>query len=207
MVGGVSSTTGSSLVWGCQKLGTMPAADTGFDDCVSEALEIEPGAGGVVFLPFLAGERNPYWNDRLRGGFYGLQLAHDRRHMVRAVMEGVAFSLRHFLDLYAELGMPVGELALAGGGAATQGWPQIIADACGHDVAIYAGQETVTRVLYALCQQHLGRGSLDEGLLQTFDAPALVRCNSRVSGVYDEGYERYRAFVGFALRQSGTPAW
>ncbi|MDI7275146.1 MAG: FGGY family carbohydrate kinase [Anaerolineae bacterium] len=202
MLGGVSSTSGSSLVWALEKLCTSRTGGRSFDESIAEALEVEPGAGGLCFLPYLAGERNPYWSDEIRGGFYGLQLAHDHRHLLRAVMEGVAFSLRHLLVIFGEMGVPVDEMALAGGGATTPGWPQIIADACGRDVLVYAGEETVTRVLYALCQEHLGRASLAESLLRTFDAPTVIRWNRESRGAYDEGYRRFRAFAGFAQGQA-----
>ena len=77
-------------------------------------------------------------------------LTHDRRHLVHAVMEGIAYSLRHLLDIYVQLDVPVRELVLSGGGTQTPGLCQIIADVCGLDAAIYCEEETVTRVLYAL---------------------------------------------------------
>jgi xylulokinase len=157
----------------------------------------------VCFLPFLAGERNPYWSDRLRAGFHGLQLAHDARHLLRAVMEGVAYSLRVFLDLFDEMDVRVDEIALAGGGASTRGWPQIIADVCQRPVSIYAGSETVTRVLFALCKQHLGQGSFAESLLRTFDKPELVEPRHELSQVYEDGYHAYRAYCEFALAEAG----
>lgn len=197
LLGGVSSTTGSALVWICEQCGAA-----GYQACVSEALTVEPGAGGLCFLPYLAGERSPYWCDAIRGGFYGLQLAHTSAHLVRAVMEGVAYSLRHLLDIYEELDVPIEEIALAGGGATTEGWPQIIADSCQRDVLIYAEEETVTRVIFALCQENLGRAAFRDALLKTFEAPQVVPHGRGRSDVYDEGYERYRAFSEFASRRA-----
>ncbi len=202
MLGGVSSTTGSCLVWVCDKLG--PGKGASFEELVAQALEIEPGSGGLCFIPYLAGERSPHWSDEIRAGFYGLQLAHNHQHMVRAVMEGVAYSLRHLLDVYAEMGVPIDEIAMAGGGTTTQGWPQIMADVCQRDVMIYAGQETVTRVLYALCQAHLGRRTFDEGLLQTFDKPDIIRNRHELDPIYEGGYQRYRSFARFAKEQADS---
>jgi len=199
MLGGVSSTTGSSLTWAHALLGQGKP----FDVCLADALEVAPGAGGVCFIPFLAGERNPYWNDRLRAGFYGLQLAHDARHVLRAVMEGVAYSLRVFLDLFGQMDVAVHEIALAGGGASTPGWPQIIADVCQHPVSIYAGSETVTRVLFALCKQHLGQGRFAESLSRTFDSPEQIEPRHEFSEVYESGYHTYRAFCEFAQAEAG----
>jgi xylulokinase len=203
MLGGVSSTTGSSLAWAHA---TFSQGKT-FEACVAEAVEIAPGAEGVCFIPYLAGERTPFWNDLLRGGFYGLQLAHDGRHLTRAVMEGVAFSLRDLLNLFGEMGIPLHEIALAGGGARTSGWSQIIADVCQLPVLVFAGSDTVTRVLFALSQEHLGRGTFDESLVRTFDEPLSIGPRRQLEPTYDEAYRRYRAFSEFALRVAqGTPA-
>ncbi len=128
-----------------------------------------------MFLPYLAGERSPYWSDEIRAGFYGLRLAHDRRHMLRAAMEGIAYSLRHLLDIYGEMGLPIEELALAGGGTKTPGLTQIIADVCGRDATIYTEEETVTRVLFALYQQALDGADMAAALESTFEPPDWVR--------------------------------
>lgn len=202
MLGGVSSTTGSSLVWAYQNLCQGEARGHSFESCVAQALEVEPGADGLVFLPYLAGERSPYWSDEIRGGFHGLRVGHDDRTMVRAIMEGVAYSLRHLLDIYGELGVPIQEIALAGGGSTTLGWPQIIADVCQRRVVIYAERETVTRVLYALCQVNLARQSFEEALLQTFDEPDIIPERSHLDHTYAAGYQRYRAFAAFAWDQA-----
>jgi sugar (pentulose or hexulose) kinase len=202
MLGGVSSTTGGCFTWVYEKIWLGQEMGLSFDECVGRALEIEPGANGLCFIPYLAGERSPYWSDTIRGGFYGLQLTHDVRHLLRAAMEGVAHSLRQLLDIFSELDAPIREIALAGGGASIPGLPQIMADACQRDVIIYAGKETVTRVLYALCQAHLGRASFEESLLQTFRVPIVFHCQPELQRTYEEGYRRYRALAQFARDQA-----
>jgi len=88
----------------------------------------EPGAEGLVFLPYLLGERTPHMNPRARGVFFGLALRHDRRHIARAVMEGVAFALRDALDIFRSLGVAARQIIAAGGGARSAAWRQILAD-------------------------------------------------------------------------------
>jgi sugar (pentulose or hexulose) kinase len=153
LLGGVSSTTGVALQWAWQALYEDQLS---FEQAVAQGLQAPAGAGGLLFLPFLAGERNPFWNDGLAGAFYGLTLAHRRPQLMRSVLEGVPFSLRYLLDIFAELGVAPQAIALAGGGAAVAGWPQLFADICRLPVRIYAGQETVTRGLYAYARQALG---------------------------------------------------
>jgi xylulokinase len=201
MLGGVSSTTGAALTWAYEQIGQWPKLGVKLEDAIEEALAVEPGVGGLCFIPYLAGERSPYWSDDIRGGFYGLRLGHAAPHLLRAVMEGVAFSLRCLLDIYAEAGAPIDEIALAAGGTLTAGWPQMIADVCQREVAVYAGQETVTRVLYALCRSALGLGGFEESLAGTFGAPRRCAGRRELAEVYAAGYRRYRAFADFAAAQ------
>ena len=202
LLGGVSSTTGAALVWAYHQIARTEDQNNSFETVMRAAAQLEPGAAGLCFIPYLAGERTPYWLDDIKGGFYGLQLSHTRQHLVRAVMESIAYSLRHLLDIYAELGTPVDELVLAGGGATTPGLAQIIADVCQYDVAIYTEAETVTRVLYALCQSALNQADFNETLVNTFPAPARLLCQRDVAAVYDSNYKVYRRFAAFALEEA-----
>ena len=197
LVGGVSSTTGAAVQWAWRSLYDD---QTTFDLAVQQALAMPAGAAGLIFLPFLSGERSPFWNDNLRGAFYGLTLAHRRPHMLRAVMEGIAFSLRYLLDIFAELGVSLETIALAGGGASVAGWPQVIADICQLPVHVYAGDETVTRALYAYARLVLGDGAdFSAALAQTFDAPSIYRPEFG-SERYDPLYRRYCQLTEFADR-------
>lgn len=202
LAGGVSSTTGASLVWIYQQILRGQSPELTFEQVAHTAFELAPGSDGLVFIPYLAGERSPYWSDEIRAGFYGLRLAHDSRHMMRAAMEGIAYSLRHLLDIYGEMGLPIEELTLAGGGAKTPGLAQIIADICGRDAAIYAEDETVTRVLFALCQQAFGRADLASALNSTFGSPGWVKHQPDLWLKYDTGYMTYRHFSEFAAREA-----
>lgn len=195
LLGGVSSTSGAALTWAWQ---TLYGAEQTYEVTIQNALQTDPGADGLFFLPFLSGERSPFWSDSLRGGFYGLQLSHNRAQMVRAVMEGVAFSLRFILDIYRQLNVPVQEIALAGGGTVTPGWSQIFADICQLPVTIYAGQETVTHGLYACACQALGEASFSEALARTFQEPLRIAPNLDLVDTYEPVYQRYSALANFA---------
>lgn len=107
-----------------------------FDVLAASAAEVPPGSLGLLFLPYLSGERSPHPDPLARGAFVGLTLAHDRRHMVRAVLEGVAFGLRDGLDLMVAAGMPVpGQVRASGGGIASPLWRQILADVLEAEIA------------------------------------------------------------------------
>ncbi|MEA4908349.1 MAG: FGGY family carbohydrate kinase [Anaerolineaceae bacterium] len=188
MLGGVSSTTGAALQWAWQAF----CCNETFDEAIQGALGTPPGAEGAFFLPFLSGERSPFWSDALRGGFYGLGLAQGRYHLLRAVMEGVAFSLRYLLDVFAELHVDIHEIALSAGGAQTPGWAQMIADVCQKTVLVYSGRETVTHSLYAYACTVAAPGEpFEEALLRTFDRPQQCTPDPQTAGVYQPIYERY----------------
>jgi xylulokinase len=105
------------------------APGVAFDALVAPAGEVPAGSGGAWFLPYLSGERSPHPDPLARGAFVGLTLAHDRRHLVRAVLEGVAFGLRDGLDLMIAAGMPApSQVRASGGGIASPLWRQILSD-------------------------------------------------------------------------------
>jgi len=95
------------------------------------AADIAPGSDGLMFHPYLLGERAPYWDPKLRASFVGLGMAHGRGHLVRAFYEGVAFALRDAARPMQDAGLTVGTAALVGGGAKSDLWAQVIADVLG----------------------------------------------------------------------------
>jgi xylulokinase len=92
---------------------------------------VAPGSDGLVFLPYLAGERTPHMDPRARGAWIGLTLAHDRRHLVRAVLEGVSCALKDALLLMERLGARPERLYAVGGGARSDLWREILAATLG----------------------------------------------------------------------------
>ena len=201
LLNGVLSTSGASLVWACS---TLYGKETPIKTALQGVDDLPPGGNGLFFLPFLTGERSPYWNDSLRGGFYGLTLAHGRSHMIRAVLEGVAYSLRQLIEISEELGIPIHEIALSGGGATLPIWHQIIADVCQRPLHIYAGEETVTRPLYAYCATALDPStSFTEALQRTFTAvPQKYTPRPEMAAIYDPIYQSYRTLADFVAHNN-----
>jgi xylulokinase len=112
------------------------APGTEFADLVAPAAEVPAGSDGLLFLPYLSGERSPHPDPLARGAFIGLTLSHDRRHLTRAILEGVAFGLRDGLDLMVEAGMPAPtQIRASGGGTASPLWRQILADVLDAEIA------------------------------------------------------------------------
>lgn len=122
---GVMLSAAGSLRWFRDTL--APGVD--FTDLSTEAGRAVAGSEGLLFLPYLTGERTPHPDPQARGAFVGLTVQHERRHLVRAVLEGVAFGLRDGLDLMTAAGMPTpSQIRVSGGGARSPVWRQILAD-------------------------------------------------------------------------------
>ena len=122
---GVMLSAAGSMQWYRDAL----APDVGFDDLFAEASVVDSGSVGLIFLPYLSGERTPHADANARGAFVGITLSHGRGHMTRAVMEGVAFGLKDNLDLLESSGiLPPDHIRISGGGAKSLLWRQILAD-------------------------------------------------------------------------------
>jgi xylulokinase len=125
VVGGAMAATGASLEW---LRGRVLDGRWTFEKLIDDAAATPPGADGLVFLPYLAGERSPIWDPAARGVLFGLTLEHGRGHIVRAVLEGAAFALRDVALPIREHGIEITELRLAGRPARSRIWAQIKAD-------------------------------------------------------------------------------
>jgi xylulokinase len=100
------------------------------------AATIAPGSEGLLFHPYLQGERAPYWDPLLRADFVGLTFAHGRAHLVRALYEGIAFALRDVMEQFRALNIPIARARIIGGGAHSAVWRQIVADIMNLDILL-----------------------------------------------------------------------
>ena len=112
-----------------------------YDELLTEASGVAAGSDGLMWTPYLFGERTPHLDATARAAFVGITASHTRAHFVRAVLEGVAFSLRDTFTLFSELGIPVRSIRLGGGGARGRLWRQIQADVYGQPVEILEAEE------------------------------------------------------------------
>ncbi len=112
-----------------------------YDILAEEAQTAPVGSEGLFFLPFLSGERTPHADPLARGCFVGLTLAHSRAHMLRAVMEGVTYSLRESLEIFKKMEIPIREIRASGGGSRSPFWRQIQADTFGQQVCTINSEE------------------------------------------------------------------
>ena len=196
LVGGAINNAGLALTWLRDAFNQMLQSQMkdsrfSFDDLVASALQVPPGADGLICLPFFAGERSPYWNMNARGVFFGLTLNHDARHMARALMEGVAYRLRSLRDVLGDLGADVKEIRASGGFTHSDLWPQIIASVLDHDLAIPASGETSS--LGAAFWALLGSGVVEhfEDLHPLVQVTKKYHPEQKDARLYDKLYELY----------------
>ena len=174
---GVTQAAGLSLRWFRDTFATNSSGvRESYDQLTAEAAKITAGSDGLLWTPYLMGERTPHLDSNARGALVGLTASHTRAHVVRAVLEGVAFSLRDTFTLFREMKVPVTSIRLGGGGARSPLWRQIQADVYGHAVEIVEAEEGAAYGAALLA----GVGA---GLWPTVDAAcaATVRVASRVT--------------------------
>jgi xylulokinase len=178
---------GLALEWARKILGAS------WEEVYEEAFAVPPGSGGVVFLPYLSGERTPRFDPAARGAWTGLALDHTRGHLLRAALEGVAFALREGLEALEDAGIVVPELRLAGGGTAGEPWRQLLADVLGHPLRLLP--EEIAPVASARGAALLA--GLASGAYRTPEdtlafAPEPGRIVGPGGASYEAAYARYR---------------
>ena len=133
MVGGAMTSTGKALDW---FTGDVLGDGADAASVIAAAAAVPPGAEGLVFLPYLAGERSPIWDPHARGAFVGLTLGHAAPHLARAILEAAALALRHVATPIRAAGLRISELRVTGGTASHAAWNQIKADVLDVPVAV-----------------------------------------------------------------------
>jgi xylulokinase len=188
--GGSFATSGRALPWLMSVTGYAPDA---YAEVESDASKIDPGADGVVFLPYLAGERTPIWDERASGVFFGLSDRHTRSHLARAVFEAVAYQLRHVADAMREAGATLDELRITGGQSKIRLWHRIKADVLGVPVVVPGVAEGALLGEAILAAEAAGRTS-DAATAAThfLRESARFEPDPKSAAAYDRAYRTYR---------------
>jgi len=165
-----------------------------FEALVAGAAETATGSEGLYFLPYLSGERSPHPDPLARGAFVGLTLGHDRRHMLRAVLEGVAFGLRDGLDLMVAAGMPApSQVRASGGGIASPLWRQILADVLDAEIATVTTTEGAAYGAALLATEAAGWYGNVPAAVEALVRATPVAAPGPDAGRYREAHAAYRA--------------
>jgi xylulokinase len=201
---GVMLSAAGSLGW----LHGVLGEGTAYDDLLAEAAVWEPGAEGLLFAPYLAGERTPYADPDARGAFTGLSLRHDRGALVRAVLEGVAYGLRDSLELLRGMNVEADVGRISGGGARSTLWTRIVASVLGLPLERTAVEEGAAYGAALL-------GGVAAGVFtnvhEAVDACVHVRetidPDSAWIDAYSEGYDRFRDLYPTLVRGRRGSEW
>jgi xylulokinase len=187
---GVTQGAGLSLEWFRNQF----APDSSFDSLMAEAAAAPAGSQGLQWLPYLMGERTPHLDAIARGGWIGLTASHTRAHLIRAVMEGVAYSQRDGLEIVQELGCDPQTIRLSGGGARSPLWRQVFADVFRRRVASLESQQGSAYGAGLLGMVGTGAfSSVEEACAAAVREVDTVNPRGHESARYERGYEVYRS--------------
>jgi xylulokinase len=189
-VGGPVSTTGKALDWWLGSILGCPADDF---SALDEAAALPAGSERLIFLPYLAGERAPIWDPQARGVFFGLSLGHGRGHLTRAILESVAYVLRHLIERFEAAGGQVIEIRACGGQAKSEAWSRVKADATGRRVIV--PEITDAPVLGAAIIAGVGGsafGSFADGARQMARPRAVIEPDEAAHARYAALFSLYR---------------
>jgi xylulokinase len=196
---GVTQGAGLSLRWFRDHFGASEswyARQTDVDPyelIIREAERVPPGSEGLLWLPYLMGERTPHLDAEARGLWFGLTASHTRGHLIRSILEGVAFSLRDSLEIFKELAIPVEQIRASGGGSRSFLWRQIQADIYGKEVVTLRTSEG--SALGAALLAGVGAGiyaSVEDSTRDAIQVKERLAPEPDRVAVYDRYYEVYR---------------
>jgi xylulokinase len=201
---GVTQAAGLSLRWLRDQWG-FGDGDAAYETMTREASRVPPGAAGALWAPYLMGERTPHCDPDVRAGLVGLSASHTRGHVVRAVLEGVAFSLRDSFEIFADLDVPVMDVRVGGGGARSALWRAIQAAVYGRAVTTVAAEEGAAYGAAILAG--VGAGwwpSVDEARARVVRPAETTPVAPDVRAAMEPHYVRYRRLY-HALRDVYEP--
>ena len=185
---GVTLSAGMSLKWFRDNIGIGKS----FSDTDIEAAAVPTGSDGAIWLPYLMGERTPHLDPNARAAFVGLTASHTNAHLARAVMEGVAFSLRDAIEIFRGLGAPMNSIRLGGGGAQSELWRQIQADVYGQAVETIDADEGAAFGAAILAGIGFGAwATVDEACEATIRVADTIKPNEPSVELLNRNYRAY----------------
>ena len=157
-----------------------------------EAADINPGSDGLVFLPYMSGERTPIWDPDAKGVYYGIDFSKTKGHFIRAAMEGTAYALKHNLDVAEEAGAKVTVMRAMGGSANSLLWTQIKSDITGKPIIVPSSDTATTLGAVILAGVGIGMyADLEEAVRLTVRDQRSHEPDQGKRAVYDENYNTY----------------
>ena len=191
---GVTQAAGLSLRFFRDRFGVLSKDGRDpYDILAEEASAAPPGSEGAFWAPYLMGERTPHLDPNARAALLGLTASHTRGHIIRAVMEGVAYSLKDTFTIFEEMEIPVTSIRLGGGGARSPLWRQIQADVYAHEVEIVAAEEGAAYGAAILAGTGAGAwSSVDEACDKVVRVASRIAPDRAAAKTMKRGYRKYR---------------
>jgi gluconokinase len=215
-VGGAINNGGVALSWFRDCLNQAvphisPDPLLSFEDVITLAGGAKAGAGGVICLPFFAGERSPNWNLNARAMFFGMTLEHGMRHLARALLEGIAFRFRSLKEVLVDIGVDVRQIIASGGFTKSGLWLQVMADALDRDlvIPIWGDTSALGAAFWALLSSRGGEGLEKAGdFVKLGDScrpnPESVEIYNRMYPLFEKLYQSLeKSFDEVAALQEG----
>ncbi|MDO8586795.1 MAG: xylulokinase [Armatimonadota bacterium] len=196
---GVMLSAGGSLRWyrdtfaECETAVSNSIGGEVYDILSEQADSVEAGCEGLIFLPYLTGERTPYPDPNARGAFFGITLRHSKAHFVRSVMEGVAYGLRDSFSILDEMNVPIHQVRASGGGARSAVWRQIQADVSAREhvtINVDEGPAFGVALLAGVGTDYYG--SVEEACRATIKVVLSTAPDDTNHALYSKYYEVYR---------------
>ncbi|MCK5249725.1 MAG: hypothetical protein KAJ98_07165, partial [Spirochaetaceae bacterium] len=191
---GVMQTAGESLNWFKNAFETGSDKSSGdiFSVYDEETADVPDGCDGLLFLPYLNGERTPYWDPYARGVFFGVNIKSTKAHFVKSIMEGVSFALRHNIETVESLGMSVDQVQAVGGGLKSPVWLSVLSQIIRHPINTIANPHTGNVGNSIIAGLALGEfSSVQDAVGQLIKVDRTVE--SPPSDIYEK---RYSHFIG-----------
>jgi len=187
----ITQTAASSLTW-FKNTFDKDAEDNIYEEYSKLAGSIIPGSEGLIFLPYLMGERTPHWDPYARGVFFGMGMNHTKGHFIRAIMEGVVFSIRECLDILKELGLSIDRVISMGGGSKSDVWCQIQADNFKKEINTLKCNESGAMGNLILSLFALGKISSIEEAKKIIKTEKEYKPKLDNSDIYRKGFNKYK---------------
>lgn len=157
--------------------------------------QVEPGAEGLLFFPYLNGERTPLNNPKAKGVFFGLTYRHHRQNMARAVIEGVCYSLRDVFDMMKKAGIEVEDWTVTGGAIKNPLWTEVLADVYQQSLHVHEEREGPAYGASILAGFGNGEWTAVSDLAMLDQQSKMIACNPKNKNVYDEQFARYQTIA------------
>ena len=191
IIGGPTNNGGIALQW----FKDIIEFNGTHDELLAGAKDVEPGADGIIFLPYVNGERAPLWNQKAKGNFFGLCIGHKKEHMTRAVLEGIAFNIYQISQSLEKMAGESKKISVNGGLSKSELWVQILADIFGSDIHISDTHHNAAWGAAWTALVAIGEAESFDDIKENMPAEKVIHANNDNHEIYLKIFEKYERMV------------